>query len=95
MAIYPSLACGYITDRYPAFFKSVGDLRFAPAEPPLKFTGVRQATSFGAACIQQAINISSIPGAGSVIGPSLNVTSEDCMDYYFNYGLSKPNQYPS
>ena len=65
------------------FLKSIGDLRFSQAEPPLKFTGVRQATSFGAACIQQAINIPPIPGVGSVTGPSLNVTSEDCMDYHF------------
>lgn len=63
------------------FLKSVGDLRFALAEPPLKFTGVHQATSFGAAGIQQAINIPSVPGGGSASGPGLNVTSEDCMDY--------------
>ena len=63
------------------FLKSVGDLRFAQVEPPLKFTGVWQATSFGAACIQQAVNIPPVSGVGSVTGPSLNVTSEDCMDY--------------
>ena len=72
----------HFTDKYPAFLKSVGDLRFAPAEPPLKFTGVRQATSFGAACIQQAVNLTALPGSGSVTGPSLNITSEDCMDYH-------------
>ena len=69
-------------------FKSVGNLRFAPSEPPLKFTGVRQATSFGAACIQQAVTIASIPGAGgSSSGPSINVTSEDCTDYHLKLWL--------
>jgi len=39
------------------FLKSVGNLQFAPPKPPLKFSGVRQATSFGAACPQQAVKI--------------------------------------
>ena len=78
------------------FLKSVGDLRFAPAEPPLKFTGVRQATSFGPACIQQAVNIPSIPGGGSATGSSINVTSEDCMDYCLKLRLCHNlTKYPS
>ena len=58
-------------------FESIGNLRFAPPAPPLKFAGVRQATSFGAACPQQATNTSSIPGFGS-INISAPVSAEDC-----------------
>lgn len=32
---------------------SVGNLRFAPPQAPIPFTGVKQATAFGAACYQQ------------------------------------------
>jgi len=49
-------------------------LRFAAPTLPLRFAGVRQATSFGAACPQQA---TAIPG-GSV-NFSTSLSSEDCL----------------
>ncbi|EDR10695.1 uncharacterized protein LACBIDRAFT_315360 [Laccaria bicolor S238N-H82] len=36
----------------------IGNLRFAPAEAPIPFKGVRQATTFGAACFQQSLGAS-------------------------------------
>ena len=66
----------------------VGDLRFAPPVPPQPWLGVRNATTYGAACLQQN---TSIGGAGqlpftlpSFTYPIANVTpiqqqSEDCM----------------
>ena len=48
-------------------------LRFAPPELPLKFAGVRQATSFGAACPQQAVDV-----PGGAFNFSAIQTSEDC-----------------
>ena len=48
-------------------------LRFAPATLPLKFAGVRQATSFGAACPQQA---TAVPGGSANFSTLLS--SEDC-----------------
>ncbi|KDR77272.1 hypothetical protein GALMADRAFT_120430 [Galerina marginata CBS 339.88] len=64
----------------------VGDLRFAPPRPPAPFTGVRQATSFGAACFQQAINATALSAPLGDIGSAIakgiagftNV-SEDCL----------------
>ena len=73
---YSIFACAY-TDNYVLFFKSVGNLRFAYPEPPLTFTGVRQTTRFGAACPQQEMNISFIPGLGSR-NVSVPASSEDC-----------------
>ena len=58
-------------------------LRFAPATLPLEFSGVRQATSFGAACPQQAITV---PG-GSVNFSALLI-SEDCRSATCTYYLS-------
>ena len=55
------------------FLESVGDLRFALPKTPLNFGGVRQATSFGAACPQQNITI---PGIGPP--PSPASFEEDC-----------------
>jgi acetylcholinesterase len=77
-ASYSTSACAY-TDNYVLFLKSIGILRFAHPEPPLTFTGVRQTTKFGAACPQQAMDLSSIPGLGSrhaTPPPS----SEDCRN---------------
>ena len=69
-------------------FCSVGNLRFAPPKLPLNFTGVRQATSFGSACPQQAINASVIPIPGSFNFSALPF-SEDCMlaTYYAYYNF--------
>lgn len=47
---------------------SVGNLRFTPPQPPLSFSGVHQASGFGASCPQQTgpplviagINVSSL-----------------------------------
>jgi len=62
--------------------KSVGNLRFALPKPPLKFAGVRQVTSFGAACPQQAV---SIPGLGPISGAL--ASSEDCRSTTYTYYL--------
>lgn len=68
--------------------KSVGNLRFAPPEPPLTFSGVRQTTKFGAACPQQAMNTSSIPGLDSRrASRPPPVTSEDCETVVYAYCL--------
>ena len=74
------------TDNYVLFLKSVGGFRFAPPEPPLKFTGVRQTTRFGAACPQQAMDISFIPGLGSR-NASVPASSEDCRTVIYAYYL--------
>ncbi|KAF8815491.1 carotenoid ester lipase precursor [Phlegmacium glaucopus] len=68
----------------------VGNLRFALPKPPLKFAGVHQATSFGAACPQQLVNISIIPGSGSISGGPAAI-SEDCL--FIN--VVKPATIPS
>ena len=79
-ASYSVFACTYID----FFFKSVGNLRFAHPEPPLTFAGVRQATQFGKACLQQAIDLSSIPGLGSH-PPPVPPSSEDCRIVIYPY----------
>ncbi|KAF8800976.1 carotenoid ester lipase precursor [Phlegmacium glaucopus] len=56
----------------------IGNLRFALPKPPLKFAGVHQATSFGAACPQQIVDISAVAGLGSILG-NLSTISEDCL----------------
>uniref|UniRef100_A0A8H7XXZ4 Carboxylic ester hydrolase n=1 Tax=Psilocybe cubensis TaxID=181762 RepID=A0A8H7XXZ4_PSICU len=75
----------------------IGNLRFAPPEPPIPFNGVRQATTFGSACFQQvqpSINISASP---AVTPPSASGTSsslavsEDCL--FIN--VVKPAKIPS
>ncbi|KAF8896776.1 carotenoid ester lipase precursor [Gymnopilus junonius] len=64
---------------------NVGNLRFAPPQLPLPFTGVRQATSFGAACFQQASSFGGInTSVLEIIAPELATTapfvaSEDCL----------------
>ncbi|OSX62581.1 hypothetical protein POSPLADRAFT_1065829 [Postia placenta MAD-698-R-SB12] len=64
-----------------------GNLRFAPPQPPTPFEGVRQATQYGAACLQQTTAadtgalpfklpsiIHPIPGAPGIVN-----SSEDCL----------------
>ena len=52
----------------------VGDLRWRPPQPPARWTGVRQATEFGANCMQGRFGPP--PAAGAPTGP---VPSEDCL----------------
>jgi acetylcholinesterase len=88
-ASYSFFACAY-TDNYVLFLKRVGNLRFAHPEPPLTFAGVRQTTRFGAACPQQAMNISSIPGLGSrraSLPAPPSSESEDCRTDIYTYYL--------
>ena len=76
--MHPTLFfCVPTTHSYVLFLKSVGNLRFAPPEPPLTFSGVRQTTKFGNACPQQAMN-TSIPGLNSRRSSAPPVSSEDC-----------------
>ncbi|KAH9476605.1 Lipase 4 [Psilocybe cubensis] len=63
----------------------IGNLRFAPPEPPIPFQGVRQATNFGSACFQQM----QPPNNHSASSSSLSV-SEDCL--FIN--VVKPAQIP-
>ena len=79
--------CAFTDKYYVTFLKSVGDLRFAPPEPPLAFAGVRQTTKFGAACPQQAMDISFIPGLGSR-NASTPASSEDCRTVVYAYYLT-------
>ena len=60
-------------------------LRFAPATLPLKFAGVRQATSFGASCPQQA---TTFPGGSLGVNTSTSLISEDCRSVTYTYCLS-------
>ncbi|KAF8814379.1 carotenoid ester lipase precursor [Phlegmacium glaucopus] len=63
----------------------VRNLRFAPPQPPVEFSGIRQVTSFGAACFQHALNFSvfdplGIPGFVEAFTASIpSVVSEDCL----------------
>ncbi|TDL14964.1 carotenoid ester lipase precursor [Rickenella mellea] len=50
----------------------VGNLRFAPPQPPLAFKGIRNATSFGSACPQQNFTLPGLPGPETA-------GSEDCL----------------
>ena len=52
----------------------VGDLRWRPPQPAAKWTGVRQATDFGANCMQGRFGPPPAPGA-----PPAPVPSEDCL----------------
>ena len=52
----------------------VGDLRWRPPQPPARRTGVRQATEFGANCMQGRFGPPA--AAGAPAGP---VPSEDCL----------------
>jgi carboxylesterase type B len=62
----------------------VGDLRFAPPVPPVPFSGVHQATSFGAACFQQSSSLSALGPVGNAVASAIGgtgpaVISEDCL----------------
>lgn len=64
----------------------VGVLRWKPTAEPLPWTGVRQASRYGAACPQPADRE---PGAWLKVGPQ----SEDCL--FLNvWRPSKPGRYP-
>ena len=52
----------------------VGDLRWRPPQPAAPWTGVRQATKFGADCMQGRFGPPPAPGA-----PSEPAPSEDCL----------------
>ncbi|TFY52381.1 hypothetical protein EVJ58_g10049 [Rhodofomes roseus] len=60
----------------------VGDLRFAPPQPPQAFEGLYNATAYGAACFQQA---NTAPAIDSTLpfnlssGSTLTNQSEDCL----------------
>lgn len=59
----------------------VGNLRFAPPEPPLKFNGVRNASAYGAACAQQSKSLQVVPRLTLGILLPLPNISEDCESY--------------
>lgn len=70
----------------------IGNLRFAPPQPPLSSQGVQQATSFGAACFQQSPGTAQILNVSvSTILPHPAVVSEDCL--FIN--VVKPAQIPA
>lgn len=52
----------------------VGDLRWRPPQPPVPWTGVRQAVEFGADCMQGRFGPPPAPGA-----PAPRMPSEDCL----------------
>jgi para-nitrobenzyl esterase len=52
----------------------VGDLRWRPPQPAAQWTGVRQATEFGADCMQGRFGPPPAPGA-----PPARALSEDCL----------------
>jgi para-nitrobenzyl esterase len=52
----------------------VGDLRWRPPQPAARWTGMRQATEFGADCMQGRFGQPPAPGA-----PPARVPSEDCL----------------
>ncbi len=52
----------------------VGNLRWRPPQPTARWTGVRQATEFGADCMQERFGPPPAPGA-----PPARAPSEDCL----------------
>ena len=54
----------------------VGDLRWRPPQPSARWTGVRQAEEFGAACMQGR---GGPPQAAAAGAPAAPVPSEDCL----------------
>ncbi|KAI0039748.1 sterol esterase [Auriscalpium vulgare] len=57
----------------------LGLLRFAPPQAPVKTSGVRQATTFGAACPQQLSVIPNVLPFQISAGPGPASVSEDCL----------------
>ncbi|EPT05372.1 hypothetical protein FOMPIDRAFT_1156199 [Fomitopsis schrenkii] len=64
----------------------VGNLRFAAPQPPTSFTGVADATSFGAVCPQQDIALPALLPANVTITSPSGLVSEDCL----NIDIIKP-----
>ena len=58
----------------------VGNLRFAAPQPPVPFSGTRQAASYGAACPQQGVTLLDLGILNLTIPliPGSAGTSEDC-----------------
>jgi para-nitrobenzyl esterase len=52
----------------------IGDLRWRPPQPAAQWTGMRQATEFGADCMQARFGPPPVPGA-----PPAPAPSEDCL----------------
>ena len=55
----------------------IGPLRFAAPQPPEPWTGVREATTFGPAAAQSAIDVTYVPGFS--LWEGIGATSEDCL----------------
>jgi para-nitrobenzyl esterase len=55
----------------------IGSLRFAGPRPPEPWTGVREATAFGPAAVQSAIDVTYVPGFS--LWEGIGATSEDCL----------------
>ena len=55
----------------------VGSLRFGAPQPPEPWTGVREATAFGPAAAQSAIDVTYVPGFS--LWEGIGATSEDCL----------------
>ncbi|PCH36160.1 alpha/beta-hydrolase [Wolfiporia cocos MD-104 SS10] len=57
----------------------LGDLRFAPPQPPLLFKGVAQATEFGPACPQQIPKLPNVLPFNVSVPVFKDSMSEDCL----------------
>ena len=69
---------------------STGELRFGLPKPPLPFDGIRQATTFGAACPQQNVilNATLFADFEFPMDPTLRNVSEDCVvPFIFNLSI--------
>jgi para-nitrobenzyl esterase len=55
----------------------IGPLRFAAPEPPEPWSGRREATAFGPAAAQSAIDVTYVPGFS--LWEGIGATSEDCL----------------
>ncbi|KDR82068.1 hypothetical protein GALMADRAFT_135442 [Galerina marginata CBS 339.88] len=78
----------------------VGNLRFAPPQPPVAFSGVRPATTYGAACFQQSIGgvlgllVDLIGVISFLLGTTPTNVSEDCKSCLF-INVIKPANLPA